>query len=329
MTRQTQKKILILSNENDPHVDFVEPEIRKRNLDYIRIHPDDFPQKLRIATKLGDHANDILFAGDFNSFSAGQIMSVWYRRPLAPIIHRDIQDPYHRTFAESESKHFIQYLFGLMTDCLWVSDPFKIDDARNKLKQLSLAKELGLTIPDTLATNDSKEVQEFFYSHNGDIIIKSIKNQWVDTSPSKGHVLFTHKLERKDLERLAEVQYAPCLFQEEIKKRYELRITVIGRKIFAAELHSQEKEETKIDWRYDASTIPYKIHSLPPSIADACHVMVRRLGLQFGAIDMIVTPKDEYVFLEINPNGQWAWVEQKTGLPMRESLVDLLQYGKN
>ena len=83
--------------------------------------------------------------------------------------------------------------------------------------------------------------------------------------------------------------------------------------------------QAAIDWRRDYSCLTYQIHQLPTSIEQACVRLVEVFNLQFSAIDLIVTPEGEYVFLEQNGNGQWLWLERETGQPMTEALIDLLE----
>lgn len=117
--------------------------------------------------------------------------------------------------------------------------------------------------------------------------------------------------------------------QEYISKRVELRVTVVGSRVFAAEIHSQVNSSTKHDWRrYDLDRTPHMRHPLPPSVEACCVQLVQTLRLNFGAIDMIVTPSGEYVFLEINGNGQWGWIEDLTGLPIADAIVELLVAGE-
>jgi glutathione synthase/RimK-type ligase-like ATP-grasp enzyme len=115
------------------------------------------------------------------------------------------------------------------------------------------------------------------------------------------------------------------IFQQYVPKRVELRVTVVGRRVFAAEIDSQASRSTRHDWRhYDDPNVQYRIHTLPPEMARACVRLVEALGLSFGAIDLIQTPEGKYVFLEINPNGQWGWIEDLTGLPISDAIADWL-----
>jgi glutathione synthase/RimK-type ligase-like ATP-grasp enzyme len=124
------------------------------------------------------------------------------------------------------------------------------------------------------------------------------------------------------------VKYSPTFFQEYVPKELEIRITVVGDKVFPIAIHSQKNVLTVDDWRRDQKgDLKYSHHELPPNVEDKCRRLLKEFGLQFGAIDMILTPKRDYYFLEINPNGQWAWIEEVSSLPMAATLIDLLTNG--
>ncbi len=115
------------------------------------------------------------------------------------------------------------------------------------------------------------------------------------------------------------------MFQEYVQKSFEVRVTAVGETIFAAAIHSQMSPRSRVDWRrYDLDHTPYEPHSLPRVIEEKCYKLMAILGLHYGALDFIVQPDGKYVFLEINPVGQWGWIEYLTGLPITEAIADLL-----
>jgi len=118
---------------------------------------------------------------------------------------------------------------------------------------------------------------------------------------------------------------APILAQEYIEKKLELRITIVGQKMFTCAIHSQDSEQTRIDWRrYDFRNVKHLPYQLPEKIKQKLHKLMKIWNLSFGAIDMILTPEGKYVFLEINPNGQWLWIEQLTEMPISRVIAELL-----
>ena len=107
-------------------------------------------------------------------------------------------------------------------------------------------------------------------------------------------------------------------------KRYDVRVTVIGDEALAARIDSQADPEARVDWRRaDPGKLVHGVEELSADVASRCVELVASYGLNFGAIDLAATD-DGYVFFEINPNGQWAWLEQTTNLPLRARLADLL-----
>ena len=118
---------------------------------------------------------------------------------------------------------------------------------------------------------------------------------------------------------------APVMAQEYVPKKLELRVTIVGEKIFTCAIYSQGSEKTKIDWRhYDSEKVKHEIFKLPKEIEHKILLFMKEAGLKFGAIDMILTPKDEFVFLEVNPSGQFGWIEDLTGMPISKSIAELL-----
>jgi glutathione synthase/RimK-type ligase-like ATP-grasp enzyme len=138
--------------------------------------------------------------------------------------------------------------------------------------------------------------------------------------------LYTRLLRTEEvLAGIDQVANCPFTLQDYIEKDFELRITVVGEKVFACRMDTQKSSKSKEDFRrYDLDNTPHTAFTLPLDIEDRCRLLTRRLGLYFGAIDMIVDPKGSYHFLELNPNGQWLWTEDLAGLPISFAVADLL-----
>ena len=179
-------------------------------------------------------------------------------------------------------------------------------------------------MPETLVTNDPEAARQFCAVHHDGVVYKTIASGFVEYLPTVTGTIYTTLLEQKHLAELDRVEVVPCLFQEYVAKAVELRVTVVGTEVFAAQIDSQATERTKHDWRrYDSAT-PYSQHRLPQDEEERCVTLVRCLGLEFGAIDLVLRPDGRYVFLEINANGQWGWIEQLTGFPIAAAIADRL-----
>jgi glutathione synthase/RimK-type ligase-like ATP-grasp enzyme len=321
--------IIILTNKRDYTADFAILRMKDMGVDFQRCNFEDFPQRIAISWQ----ANEERFGGyiefpNHKKVFAEDIRSVWYRRPVLPVPNEAITDPGLREFAMLESSDAINGFFRSL-DCFWMSDPEAIRRAEFKLPQLRMAAELGFRIPDTLVTSSAAEAKEFFEVNNGEVIIKPVRAGRLKED-SNFKLIFTTALKKSDLSHLELVKDTPCLFQARIPKLLEVRVTVIGEEIFAVEIHSQDHPQTQVDWRKpEIRNVRHAAHALDLNVKNLCLALTRKMGLAFGAIDLVLTPDLEYIFLEINPNGQWAWLEELTGLPMAAALVERLRLARS
>lgn len=317
-------KVLILTNSQDIHTDLVLRELHRRSVPVIRLHTDEFPTDVKMTYFNDDVTITIRSSG--KRFLASEITSVWYRRPKKPVIIPEVMDISHRNFASAESKHMLENMYSLLKGAFWVNPLLAGREAQNKLLQMRVAKRCGLIMPDTIITNDPRAAHEFIKYHNGCVVYKAVRTGLVPQQDGSSRLIFTSKLTASDLANLECVAIAPCIFQEYVEKRLEIRATVIGEQVISCAIYSQENESTKTDWR--AGRARYEPFQLPVYIENQLRSMMHELGLRYGAFDFILTPKDEYVMLEVNPNGQWAFVQGLTQQPIAQAIALLLTEGE-
>jgi glutathione synthase/RimK-type ligase-like ATP-grasp enzyme len=328
-------KVLILSNRKDLHADRVAIELVRREVPVCRFHTEELLDSCLVSMYLGEHDESLgtleLPSGDL---VLEEVRSVCFRRPELPICGSGL---YRLTgvmgtteavdFVARETEAALYNLFGLLHDAFWISNPNQLDAADHKLVNLKLAKSVGLLIPRTIVTNDPSRVRAFYESCHGNVIVKTFCGL-TGASDGNGRAIFASPVLPEHLDKVHLVKHVPCLFQEYVPKDVELRVTIVGRQLFATEIHSQLSPISRHDWRrYDLSNTPYYPCSLPASVERGCREILSHYGLVFGAIDMIRRPDGAYVFLELNANGQWLWIQQLTGLPIAEAIADLLARG--
>jgi hypothetical protein len=317
--------ILILTEELDPHADHVTQMLEARGASWTRFNPADFPVKasLTLGYTPNGQMRSCLRLGE-TQIELTQLQSVWTRRPRLPVPHEHIRDAAARALVSEECMNFVRDVWNALP-CPWLpGQPAAIHRAQLKASQLRVAGELGLELPPTLITNRPEEFLDFYRQHDGHIISK-LAGFAFDRAVGDTFGRYTEVVSKRSVGYAAALQYCPMILQAYVPKRLELRITVVGRKVFAAEIHSQHTHHTRYDWRrYDLSRTPHYTHDLPPEVEERCLRLVERLELCYGAIDMILTPDGRYVFVEINPNGQYLWIEQETGLPISAAICDLL-----
>ena len=256
--------------------------------------------------------------------SISDVTSIWYRRPVAPDFGNEFA-PEDARWLVGESLEALKGVWRTF-EGFWVNRPEANEAASSKLEQLRRAERLGFHVPETLVTNEPAAVTEF--AECTPLICKPLHSGRITRNGTE-RLFFTSKVQPSDVEALAASGMAVHLFQRCIDKAYEARVTVIGDRVFAVRLDSQLREETEVDWRRgDQSQLRHTVLELPDEVADYCLALVRSYGLEFAAIDLAYDTQGRYVFFEVNPNGQWAWLEQVTGIPLRAALADLLERGK-
>jgi glutathione synthase/RimK-type ligase-like ATP-grasp enzyme len=206
----------------------------------------------------------------------------------------------------------------------WMSAPANIQRAESKIYQLSVAQSLGLRVPDTLVSNDPEEIRSFCSGKGGEVVAKPLRLGYFDYGDRQTSV-FTSRVSPDDLVEDVPLRMAPVIYQELLPKLFDIRVTVVGQRLFAAAIDSQRVPSAALDWRRtDSEDLPHYTHGLPAPVQEACLKYVAALGLNYGALDFVLTPQNEYVFLEINPNGQWIWLEDKLKLPISDAVANWL-----
>ena len=317
----TANKVLLVTASYDRAAGLVEERLSRMGEPFFRLDTDRFPFEIK-ATYSPE--TGFTYQDGEQLVKSDDVAAVWYRRNVAPSLP-DTIDQYDREFCTREQKAFIEGTLATLNDVRWLSHPSATAYAEHKLGQLTLARKIGFSTPATSTTNDPVSVKRL--SGNGSLIAKSVKSGYVN-SPDGFQAIFTTRLSQNDLQDLDGLDLAPATFQELIPKKSDIRVTIVGANLFAAEILSQEKESSSIDWRAtDDPDLKHEPHVLPNEIAAKCHEMVHALGLSFGAIDLVRTPEDNYVFLEINPNGEWLWLEYQLEFPIAQSIADWLTQG--
>jgi len=196
--------------------------------------------------------------------------------------------------------------------------------ASNKLYQHRVAVEVDLHIPRTVVTNDDLEVHRLAEQFPGGIVSKMHEPFTRHAGEATYERVLTTRLDKRELTDLNGLDLCPMIFQEDIPKKVELRVIVVGNHVFAGELDHQADSVNRDDWRVDQNINVWRSSKLPEDVTTKLLKMMTLLGLNYGAVDMILTPDGRYVFLEVNVQGMYSWIEEATGLPISAAIADLL-----
>lgn len=316
-------RILIVTQPGDFHAITVAEALESRGAETVLWATTDFPARAEETIKFSRTGRTTGISGIPGTGDADDFDVVWRRRP-GFVIDEDSVHPADLAFAQAECEVFRRSLFRLLAPrAFWVNPPEAAARAGSKLLQHQAAREVGLTLPDTLYGNSPAKIRSFIDEHGGRVVYKPFNPvRWREGdrfwSP------FTSELTASDLVDDGALRAAPGIYQELVPKAYEVRVTLMGRVALAARIDSQATTEGRLDWRRAYGELEMSPHELPDDIATLCYELLGRLGLVFGCIDLIVTPAGETVFLEINEMGQFLFVEKYCDTPLLDTFCDFL-----
>lgn len=299
-------KILIITSSFDLTVDYFIEKF-KNNAEFFRFNTDLFGDYL---IEINELQGWRISCNNWE-IQQSEIDAIYYRKPAFPDLSL-----YEPRFYKMMQKD-IQILFQGIVEtfkgrCL--SRPSVLSLAENKVYQLGIAKEIGFKLPRTMITNSLEDAYSFYSTNQS--IIKPLSTGKVYYENKIG-VIQTNIINEKF--KLEELNLTPSYFQEYISKDYEVRVTIINHHFFGVKIESTDK----VDWRKSDYYNCYSKIILPKDIEVKCEKIMDKLNLNFGAFDFIVN-NGEYYFLEINPNGQWYWLEEKLELNISNCIYDFL-----
>lgn len=304
-------KFLIPTEPDDTHAALVKIALNNMGHKVRFLFMADQPTQLKNSVLISQHNYQWRSTDQHQSIVDNDYDVVWWRRARKPHIPRTSIHPEDYRFVVKENSLFFESLTQNMApNAWWVNTKAAAMRANSKLLQLKLATECDMKIPTTLCSNDPEAIRYFILKHetNGVVYKPLCANFWFEEQ--KMRIAYTSKISFSELPSNNFLQLTPGIFQKEIKKKYELRVTCFGNYLVTAKLNSQAHLAGKIDWR----AIPHKElsiepYTLPTSLEEKIRQFMKRLGLVFGAFDFIVNEDNEYIFLEVNEQGQFLWIE--------------------
>nr|WP_314464305.1 hypothetical protein [uncultured Novosphingobium sp.] len=307
--------ILIVSHTHDPHALDVLERLRAGGAEVQLFDTGRIPRETRLTIGHDAAGWNAVACGGGEDLDLKAVRAVWWRRPQPFAVDAMVVGVEDRSFALAETAAAVAGLWALL-DARWINDPERDERATRKAWQLSVARECGLAIPRTLITNDPDRAREFVDSEGPQIIYKAFQGTeevWRET----------RILRASEHELLNTVRHAPVIFQQYIPATADLRVTIVGQRIFAAAIDSS-RSSYPVDFRMDMQDARITEAKLPSDLCAALLRLMGRLGLVYGAVDLRLTPDGDYVFLEINPAGQWLFIELATGTPISATIADEL-----
>lgn len=298
-------KILIITCSYDKTIDYI-IEKNKYRANFFRFNVDLFAD---YGITISNSYWEISYRN--NTINSNTTLSIYYRKLTFP----DTSDfaPEYRRIINSDILAIIDGLANSFSGVV-LTKPYLLRQAENKIFQLIYAKSHSILMPKSFIGNN-----DYWKCINDQRIIKPISVGKIETSSGIA-IIQTNLMHENDSYDSPEL--TPVYIQEYIKKSFEVRITVVDDDFFAVKIVS----DNMIDWRAGNNN-QYEIIDIPIEIKKCIKMMMKDFQLRFGAIDYIVDVDGKWYFLEINPNGQWQWLECILGLSISDSIMNMLLGG--
>jgi len=325
------KTVIIASHEKDQSALLLMKKLAETGQAAHLINFGEFPTTMFGTMFFEKVTGTFLTLSDGFRFDGDSVKSIWWRRPQGPVKNTRIS--MLRKYIQNESEIALSCLLSFLKNVLWVSEPEATRIANRKPLQLALARQIGFRVPETCISNDPEKVKAFVARHsNIPLIMKAVGSSYVrlthdpDDKSRKNRVIYTKIIDIKLLlAHIKQVSNCPFILQEAVIKDSDIRVTVVGDRVFASEIFIEHNAEgDNLDWRHHDVKRKYVMHTLPKDLESWCVQLVMSLGLRFGCIDLGFSKKDGYTFFEINPQGQWIPSEQLVGHPISLALAKLL-----
>lgn len=317
--------LIITHSDDNESVARVVESIARKGGRTIRFDTDRYPTDVRLTAYYGTGGDERLtLTNEEGEFDLREVTAIWHRRvnfgaQLPAGLDKQLR---HASLGEvnAAAHGMLASLKAFRMDHL-----HHIRHAENKQLQLQVARELGLDIPRTLTTNDPAAVRDFAKSCESGMVTKMLSS-FAIYDEGKELVVFTNVVKPEDLEDLSGLSLCPATFQELVPKSLEIRVTVVGRCVLSASIDSQVSTRATHDWRRDGVRMlpDWRHYQLPLDVEQKILRLMDYFSLNYGAIDLILTPDGKHVFLELNPCGEFFWLERSPGLPISDAIADVL-----
>lgn len=332
----TPKRILIVTEPSDLHSDAIAWALKKKGHDCECLFTPDFPTLLGLTQRVGPGNA----AGSFFLRGPGVVRenrsepfdTVWMRRAAAPVLPEDMH-PGDREIAARQCDLFLGGVAPFLDRgprTFWVNHPASEVTAQQKGCQLQTASRMGLTIPETLISNDPGEIRAFLRQQGGVAVHKLLRPaSWISHDEAGEHVYATYSVPvtEEELPDDDVLRLCPAIFQPYVEKDFEVRVACLGTFLVALRIHSQTDDRAATDWRAGQFAVEMEPYELPRDVAEGIRRVLAGLGLNHASLDFIVSPNGEHVFLEVNPQGQFLFLETRAGLPLLDMFSEFLAAG--
>lgn len=323
------KTILIITHSKDNEcADRVAEHLQAEGAQVLRFDTDLYPGEAALTSQWDGQSWTYALHQRGEAHDLSHVDAIWYRRNRIGFLLDQMLEPEYVSASLNEARATFH---GWLTaqECFVLDPYFRVKEAETKEFQLKLAQRIGMNIPQTSITNGAQDAQQFFKqrTQEGKEVITKMQSSFALYHNGQEEVVFTNVVGEEDMAAMEEgLVTCPMQFQTKTEKVRELRVTVIGEAVYSFEIDSQASDKAKNDWRRDGMAMldQWQPHELPASVKDQMLQLMRLLRLNYGAADFILTPEGDYVFLEVNPSGEFFWLDRLADGEMSKQVAAVL-----
>lgn len=302
------KKILIITSSIDYTVDYIIRQYGSK-YEFYRLNVDMFNKYvINVSYEDGFYIKNNQW-----DIREDEIDAIYYRKPMLPDL-----SVYDSKYHNMISRDIITLINGIVDafDGVVLSRPSLLKKSENKVFQIRIANKVGFKFPKTSIGTSNNDINNIIDIES---IIKPLTTGKI-IDGDKCEIIQTCKIDEYINDDIA---LTPLYVQKYIEKKYEVRVTIVDAEVFAVKIMAFND----VDWRIDQSNNKYELIDIPKEIKEKCLKMMDIMNLKFGAFDFIVDRNENYIFLEVNPNGQWLWLEKLLGLEISNKIINYLSKG--
>lgn len=295
--------LLVLTNSSDETANYLCTRLLSAGVPFLRLDTDICAR----AVTIGYARSAPVLRSQNLALRTEDIHAVWLRRPR-PVVVDAAGDEAQRLHIANEWSEAIEGYLAHIPQKRWMNHPAGNVGASHKLEQVTRASRFGLAVPDTIVTQSSEELETFWRAKDGRVVAKPLASGYLERPEGISTSIYTSRVRREHL-RAAALGPCPTMFQEEIAKIFDVRVTIVDDALVAVALQRNPNVDDVDVRRDNMRNVRYEVIAIPRDVQDNLRRLITSYDLRFAAVDFGVTSGASWVFFEVNPNGQWAWLD--------------------
>jgi len=319
--------VLVLTNSLDATADYLCAKVHAAAVALVRLDSDMDLRRLSLEYRNGKPVLGI----DQATYRPEDFSHVWLRRPEELRLQNQVLGQAEKRHITEEWKGALEGFLAHIDVCRWINHPARNAAASHKMEQLSRAKSLGFLVPETLITNKPEAMHDFWHECEGEVAVKPIFSGYLERdAPAEDSQVYTNRVQPRHLQSAHSLlPICPTLFQRIVRKAMDVRITIVDSAVYPVGITADDGGRQRLDIRRNnMNDVKYSMVSVPPELRARLMELVASYGLRFAAVDMAIDEDGRWFFFEVNPNGQWAWLDIAGITSIAAGFVRMFSQGK-